>query len=169
MHERWNRYWLTRSGCQYHLLFFFFFFFFLFCFFFSFLCVCEKVGLISLKQQTAALWALPFKSPKNKFVKLAATWQKQQTECVSSEDSDQPGHPPSLISVFAVRMKNPWVLSCPLNDQQRLAVRMKNPWVLSCPLNAQQRLWSDWADAQADLSLRWTHSHFVGFVMSRLK
>ena len=29
--------------------------------------------------------------------------------------------------------------------------------------------WSDWADAQADLSLRWAHSHFVGFVMSRLK
>ena len=24
-------------------------------------------------------------------------------------------------------------------------------------------------DAQADLSLRWAHSHFVGFVMSRLK
>ena len=23
--------------------------------------------------------------------------------------------------------------------------------------------WSDWADAQADLSLRWAHSHFVGF------
>ena len=29
--------------------------------------------------------------------------------------------------------------------------------------------WSDWADAQADLSLRWAHIHFVGFVMSRLK
>ena len=28
--------------------------------------------------------------------------------------------------------------------------------------------WSDWADAQADLSLRWVYSHFVGFVMSRL-
>ena len=28
--------------------------------------------------------------------------------------------------------------------------------------------WSDWADAQADLSLRWAHSHFVGFVMRRL-
>ena len=26
-----------------------------------------------------------------------------------------------------------------------------------------------WADAQADLSLRWAKSHFVGFVMSRLK
>ena len=25
------------------------------------------------------------------------------------------------------------------------------------------------ADAQADLSLRWAHTHFVGFVMSRLK
>ena len=33
---------------------------------------------------------------------------------------------------------------------------------------AQRRLWSDWADAQADLSLRWAQSHFVGFVMSRL-
>ena len=28
--------------------------------------------------------------------------------------------------------------------------------------------WSDWADAQADLSLRWAHSPFVGFVMRRL-
>ena len=28
--------------------------------------------------------------------------------------------------------------------------------------------WSDWADAQADLSLRWAHTHFVGFVMSWL-
>ena len=28
--------------------------------------------------------------------------------------------------------------------------------------------WSDWADAQADLSLRWVHTHFVGFFMSWL-
>ena len=34
---------------------------------------------------------------------------------------------------------------------------------------AQRRLWSDWEDTQADLSLRWAHTHFVGFVMSRLK
>ena len=32
----------------------------------------------------------------------ATTWQNQQNECASSEDSDQPGHPPSLIRVFAV-------------------------------------------------------------------
>ena len=65
-----------------------------------------------------------------------------------SEDSDQPGHLPNLIRVFAVRVKK--------------------AWVLSYPLSAQWRLWSDWADAQADLSLRWVHSHFVGFVMSWL-
>ena len=42
---------------------------------------------------------------------------------------------------------------------------MKKAWVLSYPLSAQQRLRSDWADAQADLSLRWAHSQFVGFVV----
>ena len=78
----------------------------------------------------------------------AVTWQNQQSECAPSEDSDQPGHPPSLIRVFAVRMKK--------------------PWALSYPLSALRRLWSDWADAQADLSLRCAHTHFVGFVMSRL-
>ena len=80
--------------------------------------------------------------------KWAATWQNQQNDCAPSEDSDQPGHPPSLIRVFAVRMKK--------------------PWVLSNPLSAQRRLWSDWADAKADPSHRWAHRHFVGFVMSRL-
>ena len=29
----------------------------------------------------------------------AATWQNQQNECAPSEDSDQPGHPPILISL----------------------------------------------------------------------
>ena len=32
------------------------------------------------------------------------------------------------------------------------AVRMKKAWVLSYPFSAQPRLWSDWADARADLS-----------------
>ena len=35
----------------------------------------------------------------------AATWQNQQSDCAPSEDSDQSGHPPSLIRVSAVRMK----------------------------------------------------------------
>ena len=41
------------------------------------------------------------------FLIWAATWQNQQNVSASSEDSDQPGHPPSLIRVFAVRMKKP--------------------------------------------------------------
>ena len=65
-----------------------------------------------------------------------------------SKDSNQPGYLPSLISVFAVRMKK--------------------AWVLSYPLCAQRRLGSDWADAQADLSLRWVHTLLV-FVMLWLK
>ena len=69
----------------------------------------------------------------------AASCQNQQNGCAPSEDSDQPGHPPRLIWVFAVRMKKVWVLSYPPR-----------------------------ADAQADLSLRWTPSLFVGFVMRRL-
>ena len=40
---------------------------------------------------------------------------------------------------------------------------MKKAWVLSNQLSAQQRLWSDWADAQADLSLRWAHMPFCWF------
>ena len=40
-------------------------------------------------------------------------------------------------------------------------VRMKKVWVLSYPLSAQRRLWSDWADAQADLSLRWRTCHLL--------
>ena len=48
------------------------------------------------------------------------------------------------------------------------AARMMKAWVLSYALSAQRRLWSDWANAQADLSFRLAHTHFVGFVMSRL-
>ena len=63
--------------------------------------------------------------------------------CAPSEESDQPGYPPSLIRAFAVRMKK--------------------HWVLSYPLSALQRPWSDWAEAQADMSFRWTHRSFCWF------
>ena len=36
-----------------------------------------------------------------KFHKWAATWQNQQNEFAPSKDSDQSGHPPNLIRVFA--------------------------------------------------------------------
>ena len=77
----------------------------------------------------------------------AASWQNQQNDIAPSEGSDQPGHPPHLLRVFAVR----WVAKDPRS------------------LHADSEDWSDWADAQAYLSLRWAHTHFVGFVMSRLR
>ena len=44
-----------------------------------------------------------------------ASWQNQQNDCAPNEDSDQPGHPPSLIRVFAVRSigsEGPKLSSC---------------------------------------------------------
>ena len=79
---------------------------------------------------------------------LSPSWQNQQNLCAPSEDSDQRGYPPSMIRVFAVRTKK--------------------AMVLSYPLSAQWRLWSDRADAQVNLSLRWAHSHFVVFAVRRL-
>ena len=43
------------------------------------------------------------------------------------------------------------------------AVRLKQNWVLNYPLSAQRWLWSDWADAQADLSFRWAQKSFCWF------
>ena len=40
--------------------------------------------------------------------------------CAPSEDSDQPGHPPSLIRVFAVCMMKAWALSYPLSTAKTL-------------------------------------------------
>ena len=54
-----------------------------------------------------------------------------------SEDPDQPRHPPGLIRS----------LCCP--QDETLGPQL--------PPRALQRLWSDWVDAQADLSLRWVH------------
>ena len=40
----------------------------------------------------------------------AASWQNQRNDCAPSEDSDQPGHPPSLIRDFAFAQ---WVAKDP--------------------------------------------------------
>ena len=74
-------------------------------------CACNCVGF-------DVSW-LKIEPPHDKTYKMA---------CAPSGDSSQPGHPPSLIRVFAVRMKK--------------------HWVLSYPLSTLRRSWSDWADAQ---------------------
>ena len=113
----------------------------------------RKLWLLSLSQHSVSdieiFWsALIFEPQHDKTNKMA---------CASSEDSDQPGHSPSLIRVFAVRMKK--------------------TWALNYPLSAQRRLWSDWMDKPKTLQtgrmprLIWVfaaRSHFVGFVMLRL-
>ena len=67
--------------------------------------------------------------------------------CAPSEDSDQPGHLPSLIRVFTVH-----------------SMGSKGPKVSSY---RQQKLSSNWADAQtdaqADLSLHWAQGFFCWF------
>ena len=68
--------------------------------------------------------------------------------CASSEDSDQPVHPPSLIGTFAVRMKIHWVLILWSDWASRLirvfSVRFmgsEGPKRSYCGL---RRLWSAW-------------------------
>ena len=65
--------------------------------------------------------------------------------CAPSKDSDQPGHPYSLIRVFTVRMEKLWVLSIPLSTQQRLLIRLGR-----CP---------GWSES----SLGWAHMPFYWF------
>ena len=65
--------------------------------------------------------------------------------CAPSDDSDQTGHPPSLIRVFACAH---WEAK----DRSFFSY-------------GQRRLRSDCADAQADLSLHWVHMPFCWFGM----
>ena len=55
---------------------------------------------------------------------------------------------------------------CPVWSESLLCAQ----WVVKDPsfLHADSEDWSDWAYAQADLSLRWAHNHIVGFVMKWL-
>ena len=70
-------------------------------------------------------------------IKCAATTENASRNCAHCKDSDQPAHSRSLIKIFTERI---------LDNQ-------------SCKVSSwgQRRLWSDFADAQADLSLRWAH------------
>ena len=47
----------------------------------------------------------------NKKKKMSCLMTKPTNDRVPRKDSDQPGHPPSLIRVFAVRMKKHLVIS----------------------------------------------------------
>ena len=110
--------------------------------------------------------------------------------CAPSEDSDHPGHLPSLIRVFAVRLKKGWSLATHkahselwsdwADAQANLslhwdlpslirvfAVRLKKGWSLATH-KAHSELWSDWADAQANLSLHWDLPRLIRVFAGRI-
>ena len=60
---------------------------------------------------------------------------------VPSEDSDQPGHPPSLIRVLVVYIKKVWIPSYPLNAQRRLIRLGGSPGWSESSLDAQWFCW----------------------------
>ena len=64
----------------------------------------------------------------------AASWQNQQNDCASSEDSDQPGHPPSLIRVFAVPQlaaNDPSFLHTGSEDSDQTGQMARLTWVFA--------------------------------------
>ena len=65
--------------------------------------------------------------------------------CVTSKDFDQP----------VLLLSTAGVIVHPSSDSPKAAESTGD----------HRRLWSDVADAQADLSLRWSHKSFVGFVV----
>ena len=69
--------------------------------------------------------------------------------CAPSKDSDQPGHPPSLIRVFAgtqwVAKVQSFLHADSEDSDQAGQIRLAR---------------SGWTDAQADLSLRGAHMQF---------
>ena len=87
------------------------------------------------------LFSLQTGQAGTKAQKGAAPWQNQQNDCAPSEDSDQPGHPPSLIRVFAVRTNSAWVLSYPLSAQRRLIRLGGCPGWSEASLGAQSFCW----------------------------
>ena len=86
-------------------------------------------------QRAKFIWAVSWQNQQNGMCaqwSLRSAWASAQSDqCLCC-----------LISVFAVCMMKAWSLSYPLTAQRRLW----SAW-----------LWTDWADAQADLSLRWAH------------
>ena len=91
------------------------------------------------------MMGLQVEMPSRVLHKWATTWHSQQNDLCTNKGSGQPGHPPSLIRVFAVRFI----------DSQR-------PSASSC---GQRRLRSNWVDAGHT-----GHSVFFGgfFFMQRL-
>ena len=78
--------------------------------------------------------ALRFEPPHDKTNKMTVRPAKTQISLGIPAWASQPGHPPSLISVFTVHLKKARVLNYPLSAQQRL-IRLGG-----CPVWSQSSL-----------------------------
>ena len=76
-------------------------------------------------------------SNKYSFFSLSCSMTKPTKWPVRPAKTDQPGHPPSLIRVFAIHMKKAWVLSYLLSAQRRLWSDCRCPGWSETSLGAQ--------------------------------
>ena len=96
--------------------------------------------------------SLTIESPHDKTNKMA---------CAPSEDSDQPGHPPSLIRVFAVHNKKDWVLRYPLSAQWRLIRLGGCPGWSESLLGAKSFCWFCHEAAQISVAQVWLEGGLI--------
>jgi hypothetical protein len=86
----------------------------------------------------------------------AASRQNQHSAFAISMDPDQPAHPRSLIRIHAVRFQT-------LLQVDKLIANSRQTD------SEQHGSWSNCAGAQAGLDPCWSQTHYVSFVMARLK
>ena len=74
-----------------------------------------------------------------------------------------------LVHYMSHLMTKPTIWLCALRTLRSARPPAQSDQSLRCPyeeslgpLSAQRRLCSDWADVQADMSLCWGHSHYIG-------
>ena len=84
---------------------------------------------------------------RNLIIIWAASWQNQQNGICAQR-----------------RLRSAWA-SAPVWSASSLSAWRKLGSLATHWAHSED--WSDWADAQADLCLRWAHNHIVGFVMRR--
>ena len=76
------------------------------------------------------------------FTVWATTWSNEQNECAPSEDSDQPGHPPNLIRVFALRSVGSWGPKVSFMRTAKTLIRLRGcPGWSESSLDAQPLCW----------------------------
>ena len=85
----------------------------------------------------------------------AASWQNQQSGFAPNEDSDQPGHPPSLIRAFAVRSmgaKDQTFLHADSEDSDQTGRMPRLKWVFAgCTATLLVLSWgSSYTDTEKD-------------------